>query len=104
MAEFGVRFHIYRYRKFHLISDSSSPDESPYQKTSMFKFSAHYDGSVANDNRFIFQCFMIGITYAVRFRHIMSYRNFLSVRNCFSSVITCIVLVLVNYKNWKKIS
>jgi hypothetical protein len=57
MTEFGTRFHICRYRKFFLISDLSSPDESPYRKTLMFKFSAHSDVSVINGDRFIFQSF-----------------------------------------------
>jgi hypothetical protein len=104
MAEFGIRFHIYRYRKYQLMFDLSSPDESPYRKTSMFKFSVHSDVSMTNDSRFIFQCFIIGITCGVGFWHIMSYRNFPSVTNCFSPVIMCIVLVLVSYKNWKNIS
>jgi hypothetical protein len=53
MAEFGIRFHIYRYRKYQLMFDLSSPDESPYRKTSMFKFSAHSDVSVINGDIFI---------------------------------------------------
>jgi hypothetical protein len=57
MSEFGTRFHIFRYRNFFPMSDLSSPDESPYRKTLMFKFSAHSDVSVINGDRFIFQCF-----------------------------------------------
>jgi hypothetical protein len=48
MAEFGVRFHIYRYRKFSLMSILSIPDESPCWKTSTYKFSAHSDVSATN--------------------------------------------------------
>ncbi len=55
MSEFGTRFHIFRYRNFFLMSDLSSPDESPYRKTLMFKFSAHSDVSVINGDRFILQ-------------------------------------------------